>query len=264
MKRLVLLSMVSFFLLPLHGVEKHTVLAIFAHPDDETFIGGMLAKYAAEGHDVYLALTTSGQMGNANTDIPKGELLGAAREEEARCSCKALGIHEPFLLGFMDGDTAANREAAMEIPRRLREIINQVKPDVIITWGPDGLNGHPDHRVAASLVTEVFQQRSLLAHHPRRLYYVACPESRFKDAPFPFNRPGFIRTVSDEFVTTEVDVGRYLDKAYKSIQCHRTQFTEERMRQNDMLGREVFGGKVFLRLVLTSLPFPAEKETNIF
>ena len=70
-------------LLPLSAADKHTILAVFAHPDDETFIGGLLAKYAAEGHDVYLALTTSGQMGAANTNIPKGERLGAAREEEA-------------------------------------------------------------------------------------------------------------------------------------------------------------------------------------
>lgn len=261
MRQLVLLFF--FTLLPLMAAQKHTILAVFAHPDDETTIGSLLAKYAGEGHDVYVVMTTSGQMGAANTNIPKGERLGEAREAEARCSCEALGIHGPFLLGLMDGDTAANREAAREIPRRLREIIEQVTPDVIITFGPDGLTGHPDHRTASNMVTQVFQQRSLLTHHPRKLYYLAWPESRFKDAPFPFNRPGFIRGVSEEFVTTVVDVSRYLDTAFNSIQCHKTQWTEERMQQNHMLGEKILGGKMFLRLALTSVPSPAEKETGI-
>ena len=63
----------------LPGAPKRTVLAVFAHPDDESVVALLLAKYANEGHDVYLAVITSGQIGNANTDIPKGEAGRRAR-----------------------------------------------------------------------------------------------------------------------------------------------------------------------------------------
>ncbi len=75
-----------------------TILAVFAHPDDEISVGAVLAKYAAEGHDVYLVTATSGQAGAGNTDIPAGPRLGAAREKEVRCSAGKLGIHEPILI----------------------------------------------------------------------------------------------------------------------------------------------------------------------
>ncbi|MCB1019906.1 MAG: PIG-L family deacetylase, partial [Acidobacteria bacterium] len=125
--------------------DRATILAVFAHPDDETTVAPALAKYAAEGHDVYLATITSGQAGNANTDIPKGPKLGEAREAESRCSAAALGIHEPFLLGFQDGATTP-ADTQNAIAARLTEIFEQVRPDIVITWGPDGLTGHPDHR----------------------------------------------------------------------------------------------------------------------
>lgn len=237
-------------LLPLHAADKPTVLAVFAHPDDETTVGGLLAKYASEGHDVYIALTTSGQIGDANTDIPRGEKLGAAREDEARCSAKALGIHEPILFGFMDGDTW-QPPVQRQIATRLRETIDKLKPETIITWGPDGLTGHPDHRSVCNVVTQVFLQRSQLSHHPKRLYYVAWPESAFENAPPPFNRPGFLRTVADSFVDTSIDVSAFADAAFRSMQCHKTQWSAERMEQNRLLGEKILGGKVHLRLALT-------------
>ncbi len=236
-------------LLPLHAADKPTVLAVFAHPDDETTVGALLAKYAAEGHDVYIALTTSGQRGAANTDIPTGDQLGEAREKEARCSAKALGINPPILFGFMDGDTW-QPPIQRQIADRLRETIDRVKPDIVITWGPDGLTGHPDHRSVSNVTTQVFQQRSLLDHHPSKLYYVAWPESLFENAPPPFNRPGFLRTVGDKFVDTAVDVSAFGDTAFRSIQCHKTQWPEERMQQNLVLGEKILGGKVHLRLAL--------------
>ena len=128
---------------------------MFAHPDDETSVGRVLARYAAEGHDVYLVTTTSGQAGVANTDIPAGPRLGAAREKEARCSAQKLGIHEPILLQFQDGKVyeSANMQGIRD---RLRDIVEELKPDVMITWGPDGATGHRDHRLVGDIATQVF------------------------------------------------------------------------------------------------------------
>ncbi len=245
----------------LPGAPKRTALAVFAHPDDESVVAPLLAKYANEGHDVYLAVVTSGQIGNANTDIPKGEKLGAAREEEARCACRALGIHEPFLMQFMDG-SISTRQAIPQIVERLREIFDRVKPDVVITWGPDGITGNPDHRMAHDVTTQVFQQRAKLRHPPRKLYYAAWPESLLRNLPEPLY-PGAVLGLADDFVTTAVEASEYTEPAYHSMQCHKTQWTPDRVKRNRAVMEKIFEGKVFLRLALTDLPFPKKRESDI-
>jgi LmbE family N-acetylglucosaminyl deacetylase len=66
------------------------------------------------------------------------------------------------------------------------ELVNHTKPDVIVTWGPDGLTGHPRHVLVSNVVTRVFQQQRVLEHKPRKLYYIAYPESRFHSTGLPF------------------------------------------------------------------------------
>ncbi len=241
------------------------VLAVFAHPDDESAtVGPLLSRYAKEGHDVYLIVVTSGQVGDSNTDIPRGDQLGAAREKEARCSCKALGIHEPYLLRFMDG-SISNWETIPKIRERVREIIEEVKPEVVITFGPDGLTGHPDHRTVSNLTTEIFQQRSKLTHRPGKLYYVAYPESLFANLPPEMAQSaGRIGLVADEWVTTVVDASAYLEQAWNSIQCHKTQWPPQMMEMLRNLSSELLGGKVYLRLALQDASGQAEKEEDLF
>jgi len=222
-------------------------LAVFAHPDDESTVGNALAKFAAEGHDVYLVTLTSGQAGNANTDIPKGPKLGAAREAEARCAAKALGIHEPFLPGFQDGDISSHG-TLNRIAETLREIFEEVRPDVVITWGPDGLTGHPDHRVASNVTTEIFQQASSLEAAPKKLYYVAWPAKLMQErAPETFAR---MLTVDERHITDRIDAADYIDPLAASIRCHETQWDQAMMEQNIALARDAFEGRVFLRLAL--------------
>ena len=261
-RRLTLIALAASLLLS--AADKHTILAVFAHPDDEVAIGPILAKYAAEGHDVYLVTVNSGQGGASNTDIPAGEQLGAAREKEVRCSADKLGIHEPFLLGFWDGEIS-NRAAMMPMRDRLREIVNQVKPDVMITFGPDGATGHPDHRTVGNVATEVFQWRSTLEHKPKKLYYIVIPESVFARNPREVHLHPGSAAVSDVFITTEIDGSAYLDQWFKAVQCHVTQWAPmERMRQ--MLGRrrEILGGVTYLRLALSEKPIPTEREKDVF
>ncbi len=230
--------------------EKRTILAVFAHPDDESTVGGVLAKYAAAGHDVYLATLTSGQAGNANTDIPKGPELGRAREAEARCSAEALGIHEPFLLGFQDGATTPS-DTQNAIAKRLVEVFEQVKPDVVVTWGPDGLTGHPDHRVASNLATQIFQDAGRIDADPRKLYYVAWPSKL---------TPEGLRSVDERYITTAVDVAEFADRAAASIRCHKTQWSPDRMNEMIQMGKDVLGGKVLLRLALSASSTPDAED----
>ena len=252
-----------FLTVPAVSAPKGTALAVFAHPDDETSVGPLLARYASEGHDVYLAIATSGQVGDSNTDIPRGEALGKAREEEARCACRALGIRPPLLLGFMDGGLP-ERETIPRIVERIRELVNELKPDILITWGPDGLSGHPDHRIISSITTQVFQEQDKLQHRPDRLYYVAIPESVFERLP-PAAASGMAgNLVSDRFVTTIVDGSSFTDQSYRAIQCHQTQWPPAAMEMMGQLTKGVLGGKVFLRLAMISAGSPGPSTADIF
>jgi LmbE family N-acetylglucosaminyl deacetylase len=219
---------------------------------------------AAEGHDVYLVSITSGQKGfRPHFNMPMGDALGAVREEELRASARALGIHEPYLLGFEDQGISTHA-VAEEVAARLREIIEVTRPDVVLTWGPDGITGHPDHRMASNITTVVFQQQSRLEHKPRKLYYVVFPESRFASDPDPLNRRRLFLTVSDDFVTTEIDCRAHLEPALAAIRCHKSQWRPERMEQVHGMYARVFDGRVFLRLALSRVAPPAARETSIW
>jgi LmbE family N-acetylglucosaminyl deacetylase len=140
-------------------------MAVFAHPDDEISVGPLLARYAHEGHPVHLVSITSGQKGAAHAKLPPGDRLGAIREEELRCAAKHLGVLDPILFRFQD--QGISDYGAMEsIAERLRETVDQIRPDVLITFGPGGITGHIDHIVAGDITTRVFQQQGLL-RHPR-------------------------------------------------------------------------------------------------
>lgn len=107
----------------------------------------------------------------------------------------------------MRGPAGEGFDAVAAIAERLIAIVNQTKPDVIVTWGPDGLTGHPRYILVSNIVTRVFQQRRLLEVAPRKLYYIAFPESRFpKPADFSRLSEQAFGTVSDELITTRVDI----------------------------------------------------------
>ncbi|MGE5645640.1 MAG: PIG-L deacetylase family protein [Acidobacteriota bacterium] len=244
----------------------HTLLAVFAHPDDETSVGPLLARYAAEGHEVYLACVTSGQKGfRPHAGLPAGDELGAVRERELRDAARELGIHEPFLMGFQDQGISTHA-AAEEVAAGLREIIGRTRAEVVVTWGPEGITGHVDHRMTSNIATIVCQQRGLLEWKPSKLYYVAFPESRFVANPNPLNRKQVFLTVSDELVTTEIDCRAYLDAGLAAIRSHKTQWRPERMEQVHSLYAKVFEGRVYLRLALSSVAAPRNgaREQSIF
>lgn len=239
----------------------HSILAVFAHPDDETSVGPMLARYASQGHAVYLASLTSGQKGvRPDFGLAAGEELGAVREAELRCACRQLGIHEPFLLRFQD-QGIVSPAVIEQVAARLRELFDQTRAEVVVTFGPDGVTGHPDHRAAGDIATLVFQQQGLLRHTPRKLYYVALPESRLAEMPESLGRNRTFYPVSDALITTQVDCRAHLEAGLRAIECHQSQWSPERIVQMKEMYRRVFGGQAFLRLALGSTP-PSNGREN--
>jgi LmbE family N-acetylglucosaminyl deacetylase len=246
--------------------RKPGILAVFAHPDDEVWwgAGALLARYAQEGHEVHLVTVTSGQLGvTTHAGIPAGPELGAAREEELRCSARALGIQPPFAFGFHDQGLASTL-VMDEVARRLRLVINQVKPEVIITHSPEGISGHIDHRITSVVTTEVFQEQERLQHRPARLYYLAYPESRIPLAAGATDGRRQYRTLTDVFITTAIDGAAGSDAIDRAIDCHKTQMTARDMENLKSFRRNVLGGIVYLRLVMTSSGWPAGLENNLF
>src|SRR3954471_15153244 len=134
--------------------RKFKLLGVLAHPDDESLgFGGTFAKYAAEGVETYLVTATRGERGRFG---PQGERadpveVGRVREAELRAAAAVLGIREVSVLGFPDGgvDQIPAGVAIEAIVRHIRRI----QPDVILTFGPDGAYGHPDHIAISQFTT---------------------------------------------------------------------------------------------------------------
>lgn len=241
-------------------------MAVLAHPDDETVLGPLLARYASQGHQAWVVSVTSGQIGvTPNTTLPAGPELGRAREEELRRACGLLGIHPPLLLGFEDGGIHTHR-VQEEIAERLRHLFAELRPDVVLTWGPEGASGHPDHRALSAITTQVFQTRPAGRHSARKLYYIAYPESLFRP-PVDHNpalekllRALTSRPVFDDFISTAVDCRDYTRHAAEALRCHRTQWDDALMDAWTYFLTQVLGGHIYLRL---ALPPAIHKEDDI-
>ena len=158
------------------------VLGVFAHPDDETFCaGGTFARYAGQGAEIMVVSATRGQAGQIR-DAAAGNrrTIAAVREAELRLACERLGITQVRCLDHVDGTLAdAGFPALVE---EVTEVIREFGPDIVITFGPDGGYGHPDH-VTISAVTTAACQRAAgpgpgpdrAATRPPRLYYRHFP-----------------------------------------------------------------------------------------
>jgi LmbE family N-acetylglucosaminyl deacetylase len=210
-----------------------TLVALLAHPDDETPIGPMLARYAREGVRVFLIIATEGGQGTAARGGPRPDSAGAAalartRTEEARCSAKALGAQPPILLGFPDGklgDYIADGTLLYRLTARVAEELTRLRPDAVITWGPEGGMGHADHRLVSTLALQL--ARAGAPGMPQRLYYMYLPVEAFRTMYPQRGAPPLLvpetKHVSVRVPFTPAD----LESAQNSTRCHRSQFTPE-------------------------------------
>lgn len=229
-----------------------TLLAVFAHPDDEAVVGPLLARYAREGARVHLAIATDGRHGVRDfAGIPAGDPLVKVRAEEARCAAEKLGIAAPVLLGLPDGiarSEGSPADAIVNLARlvdEVRKLFTTLKPDVVVTWGPDGMTGHPDHRLVSSVVTQVFQEDQ--PGWPRQLYYPGFSRKRAAGAAAVPGAPPLPLT-ADRYLTVRVPYEEQdAQKARASFACHRSQFTPAEQEGLSALVRQFHPGAVTLR-----------------
>jgi len=151
---------------------RRCILGVFAHPDDETSCaGGTLSRYARAGAEVYVATATRGEQGMLGThgQVVTRADLPRVREAELRTVLQMYGAQPPILLGYRDQEVA--HTDAGELVARIAAVMDAVRPDVVLTFGPLGLSGHPDHvAVHHATVTAFHRHRTTAAPH---LYYKA-------------------------------------------------------------------------------------------
>ena len=228
--------------------EPRRLLAVFAHPDDEIFAGPLLAAYARRGVKVHLAIVTDGEKGtNVHAGIPAGAELARVRAEEARCSCRALGIEIPILLGFKDGELGQAAKPPggplTKVAVELGRIFRDLRPDAVVTWGPEGGYGHPDHRLVGAVVTQLVQAGADGA--PRALFYPGFPKDRL-----PARAPGGApwSPTDPQFLTVRVPYERAdLTATRTALACHKSQFPAEQVGPLTDFMDQVLGGRVYLR-----------------
>jgi len=150
-------------------------LAVFAHPDDETLCaGGTLAKYANAGADVRVVSLTKGGTGQIrDAGAATRATLAAVREREFHAAGKHLGLTETRCLDHPDGELSdMDAQVLVELASQL---LDELEPDVVITFGPDGFSGHPDHvAVGAAVTAACYAGRS----SSTRLFHCHRPHSR--------------------------------------------------------------------------------------
>ncbi|MEV4414797.1 PIG-L family deacetylase [Catellatospora sp. NPDC049609] len=146
--------------------ELGTVLGVWAHPDDEVYLSaGLMALARDAGRRVVCVTATLGERGTGDPAQWPPARLAAVRAHEQRASLAVLGVTEHHVLGLPDGDCAEH--PADDAVARLVAIIEQVRPDTILTFGPDGFTGHADHQAVSRWATAA---RALAAPEARLLY----------------------------------------------------------------------------------------------
>jgi LmbE family N-acetylglucosaminyl deacetylase len=161
------------------------LLAIFAHPDDESFsIGGTLALAAEHGARVRVLCATNGDEGGEGADGDHA-MDPKIRLSELRAACLALGIEAPVFLGYSDSGmegwgpkpgSLALADPEQAIGRIVAEI-QVFRPSVVITFDPGGIYGHPDHMAISALASEAFRRAAAEPGGPLALYHTAIRRS---------------------------------------------------------------------------------------
>ena len=221
-----------------------SLLLVHAHPDDEAIsTGGVMMKAKAHGHRVVLITATRGEVGEIyNMDEAASRpRLGEIRAAELKAAGEILGVDRQEFLGYRDSgmvDTADNKDPHSfhqapleEAAARLAVFLREERPDVVVTYGEDGIYGHPDH-IKAHYVTNA--ALDTLAHDGlpiKKLYYTAVPRSMMeefaKQMPEEARRtqnPNMrIAGTPDELVTTRVDVHDYVEAKRDAFRAHVSQ-----------------------------------------
>jgi LmbE family N-acetylglucosaminyl deacetylase len=217
------------------------LMCVLAHPDDESMgMGGVLAKYASEGIATYLVTATRGERGwMGDPDAYPGlTALGRIREAELRAAADVLGVREVVLLDYLDGEL--DLTDPLEVTAQIAREIRRVRPDVVVTFGHDGLYGHPDHIAICQFATAAVMAAANECYAPTgdagphqvsKLYYRAARPEAIDAYEFALGElvmdvdgqarrgPGWPGWV----ITTTIDTSEHWERVWEAVSRHRSQ-----------------------------------------
>lgn len=161
-----------------------TILVVGAHPDDESFTAaGIMAAAVENGQRVACVTATKGEMGVQDAERWPPARLGEIRVDELKAALAILGVKEHHWLDYPDG--GCNAVPFQEAVERLKGIIRQLQPDTVLTFGPDGLTGHPDHQTVSKWVDAAVKGTNATVYHA--VEEASSYEDFLKEADKQFN-----------------------------------------------------------------------------
>ncbi|MCC6147289.1 MAG: PIG-L family deacetylase [Anaerolineaceae bacterium] len=256
---------------------KPRLLAVLAHPDDETFgTGGTLALYARQGVDVYLVCATRGEVGEVDARLLEGfENTAALREHELRCAAEMLHLSGVYFMNYRDSGMIGSPEnhhpqalAAQpqdQVAVEIAYFIRKIRPQVVVTFDPMGGYGHPDHIAIHRAATQAFAMAGdasvtvkdgLPSYAPQKLYYHIIPRGFIRAGiwllrllgrdPHRFGSNGDIDLVEISRVnfpvTAKVDYKPVAKVREEAAFCHESQGGRQQARGIMPALRRLFGG----------------------
>ena len=275
-------------------MTQRKLLAVFAHPDDETFgTGGTLAHYARQGVQVYLICATRGEVGEAPPDHKGFQSTAEMREDELRCAAGILGLKAVYFLGYRDSGMPGSADnthpqacAAQPTDKLAREVaryIREIRPQVVMTFDPIGGYRHPDHIAIHNATVEAFKLASnsecvigeLPPYSPQKLYFSTFSRGFLKAVvrvlrllgrdPGHFGKNKDIDLASlvdvDFPIHTEVPIRDVMDLKEKAAACHSSQGGSMPPIVR-WLQRLLGGSETFMRAI--PVEPPAQRERDLF
>lgn len=248
-------------------MKTRKLMAILAHPDDESMgIGGILAKYSAEGVETYLVTATRGERGwfGSAEAYPGPQALGSIRQDELYAAAEVLGLQHVRLLDYMDGEL--DQANPQQVIAELADHIRFFQPQVVVTFDPNGYYGHPDHIAISQFASAAilaaadpdFKTPSSLPHHRvAKLYYLAANQemqtvyqAAFGDLVMLID--GVERRSSpwtDWAITTRVNTYAYWQQVWQAISRHCSQLPgyQSLLNLSEDKHRSLWGEQTFYR-----------------
>ncbi len=278
-------------------MSNRRLLISMAHPDDESFgLGGLIAKYAAEGVDVYLICSTDGGAGTVAPEMLNGyNSISELRLAELDCASAVLGFKKVFLLGYkdsgmMNSETSLDPECSWQAPReemarRVVEIIREVRPQVVITFNRYGGYGHPDHIAIHRATMDAFTlagdsayiTEGQVPYAPQKLYFGAFPTWRLRynimlirlsgkdPRQMGRNKDIDLMEILDhaEPVHTRINIKPYLEIWDEASRCHASQLAGGLVR-GPIWMRKLLWHKQGLTRVIPAPPAQRVDEDDLF
>lgn len=200
------------------------LVTVWAHPDDETYLaGGLMAAAIAAGASVTCVVATSGERGGPPDQQAE---LSWRREDELIDALSRLGVTNVVVLRLPDGGCAALDPSGPVAT--IAGLVDDLAPDTVVTFGPDGFTGHGDHRAVSAWVSAALSGRRV--RRPRLLHAATTPTvaSQATDiqARFPIYEPGLPVTHPEPDLAAHLVLnGRLLDAKIQALRAHASQTT---------------------------------------